>query len=327
MTASEKIIMTNSKLDDKENGDHSITLKDKRDFEELRRSIQATLHETDYWNLWEKEHGYDNLAELAQQTTKELLNDDFHLLRVLIARKYDMKLSTDLFIEQVKWRTKWQPKDIDPSTIPCALKSGAWRLCGYSKEGCVVSNYKLSLWKPNEYGDVSKPEVRSSFFSSFSSSSPEEPSQSESNEAVHEYVRYIAYMLELIIAKMPPLPVPQQFVILFDLDGFSSDLVLSKRARHMIGSLIYVAQSQYPERLRKVYLINAPWGFSTAWKLISAMLDAKTASKVSFVSGNLVESMNEHIDEDALSIAYGGKHAEYDTPSLSLSEEMKRVIT
>lgn len=206
------------------------------------------------------------------------------------------------------------------------MTAEAWRLCGYSKEGCIISNYKLKHWKPEEYAGTpvaAKAGYLSSYFSS-SSTSTEEPTQKD--EAVDEYVRYIAYMIELMIGKMQPFPVPQQFVVLFDLEGFSSDMVFNKRARQMIARLIYVAQAQYPERLRKVYLINAPWGFSTAWKLIKTLLDAKTASKISFVAGDLVKEMEEHVDEDTLAVTYGGKHAEYSSPSLSLQEEIKREI-
>ena len=145
-------------------------------------------------------------------------------------------------------------------------------------------------------------------------------------EAVHEYVRYIAYMIELMIGKMTPLPSPQQFVVLFDLKGFTTDLLFNKKAREMIKRLIYVAQSQYPERLRKVYLINAPWGFSTAWKLIESILDPKTTSKISFASGDLVKAMGDHLDKDTLSVSYGGSHKEYNTPSLSLQDEIKLEI-
>ena len=196
----------------------------------------------------------------------------------------------------------------------------AWRLYGYSKEGCIISNYKIGLWKPNDYGP-NPTSPKSGYISGYFSSSKE--SSSARDEAVDEYVRYIAYMIELMIGKMKPLPTPQQFVVLFDLEGFTTDMVLNKRARYMIARLIYVAQSQYPERLRKVYLINAPWGFSTAWKLIKALLDPKTASKVSFVSGDLAEAMSEHIDIDTLSSPYGGNHEEYRAPSLSLDEEIK----
>jgi len=195
-----------------------------------------------------------------------------------------------------------------------------------SAEGCVISNYKLEFWKPEDYGPP--PTAKTGYVSSyFSSSSSTRDKKNEGDDALDEYMRYIAYMLELKIAKMRPLPVPQQFIIMFDLKGFRRDMVFSYRARQMIGRLIYVAQSQYPERLRKVYMINAPYGFGTAWKLIKVLLDGKTASKVSFISGDLVEKMEEHVDAETLSITYGGKHEEYVAPSLTLSEEIEREIS
>lgn len=288
--------------------------------------LNGILEETDHWKEWEGKHSSKNLEE-AKRVAQEILNDEKNLLRILIARKRKFDASSKLFVEQVTWRSKWRPHEVDKDMIPHALDSGAWRLCGYSKEGCIISNYKLKFWKPSEYGEApkKKPASYSSYLpgSGYFSGSTDTKEPVEKDEAVDEYVRYVAYMCELMIGKMRDLPVPQQFVILFDLEGFSSDMVLSKRSRMMISRLVYVAQAQYPERLRKVYLINAPYGFSTAWKLIKSILDEKTASKIKFVSGDLSEAMSEDVDKGTLSVAYSGDHAEYSTPSMSLVDELQ----
>lgn len=119
-------------------------------------------------------------------------------------------------------------------------------------------------------------------------------------------------MIESMIANMKAPLTPQKFVVLFDLKGFTPSLVFRKDVRLMIRKLIYVAQSQYPERLHQTLLVNAPFGFESAWRLIKPLLDEKTAAKIHFVN---VESLTKEIDAEVLSKEYGGKREEYPLPS------------
>lgn len=123
-----------------------------------------------------------------------------------------------------------------------------------------------------------------------------------------EYTKYVLFMLEAMIAKMKDRPIPQKFIVLFDLRGFTVSLIFRKDVRLMIRKLIYIAQAQYPERLYKAFLVNAPMGFESAWRLIRALLDEKTASKVSFLNQT---SLQDEIDPEVLSTEYGGLHEEY----------------
>lgn len=171
------------------------------------------------------------------------------------------------------------------------IPAGAWRLCGYTKQGHVISNYKLHLWDAHAYDD-------------------------NTEEAVEEYVRYVLYMIELMIGSMKE---QHQFVVLFDLSGFYVSLAFYKNVRLMIRKLIYVAQAQYPERLHKALLINAPYGFQTAWSMIRPLLDEKTASKIQFVSN---DKLLNDISANVLCVDYGGTHAEYPLPSKHLKDEL-----
>jgi hypothetical protein len=164
-----------------------------------------------------------------------------------------------------------------------------------------MSNYKLRYWDPDSYGIIegNNDEVRQSAF----------------QNAVDEYVRYVVFMTELMISNMRPLPdhvVPQQFVVLFDLDGFTPRLIFRRNIRMMIRMLIYVAQAQYPERLRQAMLVNAPFGFESAWKLIRPLLDEKTASKIHFTKS--LQDLTASIDPSVLSEEYGGTHPPYPLP-------------
>ena len=179
----------------------------------------------------------------------------------------------------------------------CSGTAGAWRLCGYSRDGHILSNYKLHMWDPDQYGDGEDVE-----------------------QAVDEYVKYIVYMIELMIGQMKPLPVSQQFVVLFDLSGFRVSLAFRSNVRLMIRKLIYVAQAQYPERLHKALLINAPFGFETAWRLICPLLDEKTAAKITFCSSSKI---TEVVSPEVLCVDYGGTHPEYPVPAKCLEDEIR----
>ena len=152
-----------------------------------------------------------------------------------------------------------------------------------------MSNYKLRHWQPEDLGS----------------------NENDLEGAVTEYTKYVLFMLEDMIGKMKQAPVPQKFIVLFDLRGFSVSLIFRKDVRLMIRKLIYIAQAQYPERLHKALLVNAPMGFESAWTLIRALLDEKTACKVSFLNQ---KSLQKEIDADVLSVEYGGNHDEYPLP-------------
>jgi len=126
-------------------------------------------------------------------------------------------------------------------------------------------------------------------------------------------VRYVAFMIELMISNIPPPPAIQKFMLIFDLQEFYPSIVLKTNVRHMIWNLIYVAQAQYPERLHRVLLVNAPYGFAVAWRLISPHLDKKTVSKIHFVTTAQIAA---EVDLSVLPIEYGGTHDEYPLPAI-----------
>lgn len=245
---------------------------------------------------WTTKQGDDDITNEAKMICEQTLKDEKQLERLLIARKYHGEKTADMFLEQVRFRAKYKPSSIDPATIPNALPSGTWRLCGHTKAGCVISNYKLEFWDPNTYG----------------------VDDGHLDEAVEEYTRYVCYMIELMICSMKEGNAPDKFAVLFDLNGFYMSMVTKTNIRMMIRKLIYVAQAQYPERLAHVYLVNAPFGFETAWALIKPLLDVKTASKITFTSP---DKLLEDIDATVLSVEYGGTHEEYPIPSKTIQEE------
>lgn len=63
----------------------------------------------------------NNDAAQCREVMETLLADKEQLHRILVARKYTINLSTNLFFEQLRFRTRWEPENIGPQDIPNAL--------------------------------------------------------------------------------------------------------------------------------------------------------------------------------------------------------------
>lgn len=67
-----------------------------------------------------------------------------------------------------------------------------------------------------------------------------------------------------------------------------------------------ISQNYYPERLGKMYLINAPWGFSTVWGVVKGWLDPVTVQKIHVLGGSYQSELLKQIPAENLPKAYGG---------------------
>src|ERR1700744_2642613 len=47
-----------------------------------------------------------------------------------------------------------------------------------------------------------------------------------------------------------------------------------------------ISQNYYPERLGKLYVINAPWGFSSVFSVVKSFLDPVTVEKIHILGAN-----------------------------------------
>ena len=68
-----------------------------------------------------------------------------------------------------------------------------------------------------------------------------------------------------------------------------------------------ISQNYYPERLGKLYLINAPWGFSTVWSVVKGWLDPVTVAKIHILGSGYQSELFKNVDPENLPTAFGGK--------------------
>ncbi|OQD72347.1 hypothetical protein PENPOL_c001G08095 [Penicillium polonicum] len=67
-----------------------------------------------------------------------------------------------------------------------------------------------------------------------------------------------------------------------------------------------ISQNHYPERLGKLYLINAPWGFSTVFGAIKGFLDPVTVSKIHILGSGYQKELLAQVPAENLPVEFGG---------------------
>ncbi|KAL2135185.1 hypothetical protein VTI74DRAFT_9502 [Chaetomium olivicolor] len=68
-----------------------------------------------------------------------------------------------------------------------------------------------------------------------------------------------------------------------------------------------LSQNYYPERLGRLYIINAPWGFSTVWSVIKGWLDPVTVQKIHVLGGSYSKELLAQVPAENLPEQFGGK--------------------
>lgn len=67
-----------------------------------------------------------------------------------------------------------------------------------------------------------------------------------------------------------------------------------------------MSQNYYPERLGRLYLINAPWGFSTVFGVVKGWLDPITVEKIHVLGGGYQKELLAQIPAENLPTTFGG---------------------
>ena len=67
-----------------------------------------------------------------------------------------------------------------------------------------------------------------------------------------------------------------------------------------------ISQDHYPERLGKLYLINAPWGFGGVWNVVKGFLDPVTVNKIHILGGGYEKELLSQIPKENLPTEFGG---------------------
>ncbi|KAK1093155.1 cytosolic factor, phosphatidylinositol/phosphatidylcholine transfer protein [Friedmanniomyces endolithicus] len=74
----------------------------------------------------------------------------------------------------------------------------------------------------------------------------------------------------------------------------------------MKGSASGISQNYYPERLGKLYIINAPWGFSSVFSVVKRFLDPVTVAKIHVLGSSYQKELFGQVPKENLPKQVGG---------------------
>ncbi|KAL1537464.1 phosphatidylinositol transfer protein 3-like [Salvia divinorum] len=197
--------------------------------------------------------------------------DDLMIRRFLRARDLNVDKASAMFLKYLKWRREAIPNGfISPSEISNDLAQNKLFMQGYDRAGRPIVVLFSARHKP-------------------------------ASTTVEEFKRFNIYGLEKICARMPS--GHEKFTSISDMQGWG---YVNSDIRGYLAALS-ILQDYYPERLGKLLIINAPYIFITAWKIVYPFIDENTKKKIVFVEDKkLRATLLEDIDENQLPECVGG---------------------
>ena len=67
-----------------------------------------------------------------------------------------------------------------------------------------------------------------------------------------------------------------------------------------------ISQNYYPERLGKLYIINAPWGFASVFSVVKGFLDPVTVQKIHVLGAGYQSELLGQVPKENLPKIFGG---------------------
>jgi len=93
--------------------------------------------------------------------------------------------------------------------------------------------------------------------------------------------------------------------VIFDMENVGTKS-LWRPGIQMYLHLVKVLEDNYPEMMKRLFVVNAPRIFPLLWKICRPMISEDMKNKIHVLGGNFREVLLQHIDEDQLPVFLGG---------------------
>ncbi|XP_036385797.1 SEC14-like protein 2 [Megalops cyprinoides] len=225
----------------------------------------------------------ERIQDILQQLPSQ---QDHFLLRWLRARSFNVQKSEAMLRKHLEFRkrmkvdtiiTDWRP----PEVITRYLAGG---MCGYDREGSPVWYDVIGPLDPKGLllsatkQDFIKTKIRDT-----------ELMQKECERQSEKLGRHV-----------------ESITLIYDCEGLGLKH-LWKPAIEAYGEVLTMFEENYPEGLKRLFLIKAPKLFPVAYNLVKHFLCEDTRHKIIILGANWQEVLRKHIDPEQLPAAYGGK--------------------
>ncbi|KAK5852208.1 hypothetical protein PBY51_023696 [Eleginops maclovinus] len=216
---------------------------------------------------------------------------DHYLLRFLRARSFNVQKSEAMIRKHVEFRRKmnvdtiisdWKP----PEVIEKYVSGG---MCGYDREGSPIWYDVIGPLDPKGLlmsatkQDFLKTKIRHT-----------EILRRECRQQSEKLGRHI-----------------ESISLIYDCEGLGLKHIW-KPAIETYGEVLTMFEENYPEGLKRVFLIKAPKMFPVAYNLIKHFMCEETRRKINILGSNWQEEIRKHVDPDQLPVVYGGNMTDPD---------------
>jgi len=209
------------------------------------------------------------------------------LLRFLRARKFDVNLAEQMFVDTEKWRKEFGLDELV-------------RNFDYKEKEQVFEYYPQYYHKTDKDGRPVYIEQlgKIDLAAMYKITTAERMLQ---NLAV-EYEKLADPRLPACSRKAGNLL--ETCCTIMDLKGVGLTKVSSVYA--YVKQASAMSQNYYPERLGRLYLINAPWGFSSVFSVVKGFLDPVTVEKIHVLGSGYKTELLAQVPAENLPKAFGG---------------------
>ncbi|TAQ89849.1 hypothetical protein B7494_g1808 [Chlorociboria aeruginascens] len=213
--------------------------------------------------------------------------DTLTLLRFLRARKFDVTLAEKMFVESEKWRKEINLDDLVQNF-------------DYKEKKEVFEYYPQYYHKTDKDGrpvyieQLGNIDLNAMYKITTSD-------RMLQNLAV-EYEKLADPRLPACSRKSGNLL--ETCCTIMDLKGVGVTKVPSVYSYVKLASAM--SQNYYPERLGRLYLINAPWGFSTVFSVVKGWLDPITVEKIHVLGSGYQKDLLTQVPAENLPKTFGG---------------------
>ncbi|XP_072310373.1 SEC14-like protein 2 [Eucyclogobius newberryi] len=225
-----------------------------------------------------RERIQDILPHLPEQ-------DDHYLLRWLRARNFSIQKSEAMIRKHVEFRRQMKVdtivEDFKPPEVIEKYVSGG--MCGYDREGSPIWYDVIGPLDPKGLllsatkQDFLKTKIRHT-----------EMLRRECKQQSQKLGKNI-----------------ESISLIYDCEGLGLKHMW-KPAIETYGEVLTMFEDNYPEGLKRVYLIKAPVIFPMAYNLIKHFLCEETRRKIVILGSNWKEVLRKNIDPEQLPVVYGG---------------------
>lgn len=91
------------------------------------------------------------------------------------------------------------------------------------------------------------------------------------------------------------------------LDLHNAGISTFYKVKDYVSAASSIGQNNYPETMGNMFIINAPYLFSTVWSLVKPWLDPATQAKIHILGKNYQKELLEYIPAENLPANLGGK--------------------